>query len=228
MASVTYAARESQATLIELHLYAIHQILGLVEGIYSNIDHGLLEFADRDPEGFRQEHCSRLIQSMRLGRQTLIRSFSDSMQSLARYWFVDDSWEPVILSHQGQNLGMTSSAYAFNRPGQLAYLTSKSNAHFSGLLRLITERANHATDIQSKSANQLPIGPAAISQSFVLSCRSLRLEDQSIVLILHLFSRFVLDRMGQTYAQCNNQLRDAGYLTIGELEMTADALSTES
>ena len=51
------------------------------------------------------------------------------------------------------------------------------------------------------------------------------MDDESIDLVLHLFSRFVLDRLGQVYARANTMLRDASYLTLGELEMAASAHS---
>ncbi len=43
-----------------------------------------------------------------------------------------------------------------------------------------------------KALNELPIGPWAISQAFVQSCRSLCMDPESIDMVLHLFSRFVL------------------------------------
>ncbi len=211
--TASIALGDSRSTLVELHRYTIHEVLGLVEGLYSNIDDGLFELADRDPEGLQRERCFNLMREMRFRRSALVSNFTRSMQSLDRFWFVDDSWEPVCLT-QGGELAK-----------RLATLTSKSDSHFAGLLRLITERACHATNVDSKAPHDLPIGPSAISQSFVLSCRSLCMDEESIDLVLHLFSRFVLDRLGQVYANCNVLLRDAGYLTLGELEMAASAHS---
>lgn len=213
MATAPYAANDPRATLAELHRYTIHELLGLVEGLYSNIDDGLFELADRDPEGQRRERCFNLMREMRFRRSALVRNFTTSMQSLTRFWFVEETWEPVNLA-QGPELA-----------SRVAELTGKSDAHFSGLLRLITERACHATNVDSKAIKELPIGPWAISQSFIVSCRSLCMDEESIDLVLHLFSRFVLDRLGQVYANCNIMLRDAGYLTLGELEMAASAHS---
>ena len=213
MASASFVATDSRATLVELHRYTIHEVLILVEGLYSNIDDGLFELADRDPEGVRRERCFNLMREMRFRRNSLVRNFTVSMQSLSRFWFVDESWEPIVLTKSD------------DLTDQITSLTGKADSHFSGLLRMITERACHATNVDSKALQELPIGPSAISQSFVLSCRSLRMDDESIDLVLHLFSRFVLDRLGQVYARANSMLRDASYLTLGELEMAASAHS---
>ena len=213
MASASFAASDSRATLVELHRFTIHELLILVEGLYSNIDDGLFELADRDPEGVRRERCFNLMREMRFRRTSLVSNFTGSMQSLSRFWFVDETWEPIVLT-QNDDLA-----------DQIKSLTGKADAHFSGLLRMITERACHATSVDSKALQELPIGPSAISQCFVLSCRSLRMDDESIDLVLHLFSRFVLDRLGQVYARANTMLRDASYLTLGELEMAASAHS---
>lgn len=204
---------DSRATLVELHRYTIHEVLCLVEGLYSNIDDGLFELADRDPEGHRRERCFNLMREMRFRRSCLIRNFTKAMQGLTRFWFVDEAWDPANIVPGGE------------LSQRLAEMTSKSDAHFTGLLRLITERACHATNVDSKSPRDLPISPWAISQAFVQSCRSLCMDEESIDLVLHLFSRFVLDRLGQVYANCNIQLRDAGYLTLNELEVASSANS---
>lgn len=198
---------DPRATLAELHRYTISEVLGLVEGLYLNIEDGLFELADRDPEMHRQERCFNLMRELRFRRSCLVRNFTGSMQSLTRYWFVDESW------------AVEPQAFGDQLAVRMTDVAGKSDQHFTGLLRLITERACHATNVDSKALNELPIGPWAISQAFVQSCRSLCMDPESIELVLHLFSRFVLERLGQIYANCNIQLRDAGYLTLDELEV---------
>ncbi len=197
---------DPQATLAELHRYAISEVLGLVEGLYENIEDGLFELADRGSGSQRQERCFNLMRELRFRRTCLVRNFTGSMQSLEGYWFVDESWS-VKPSAFGDELGV-----------RMLDITNKSDQHFSGLLRLIAERSSHATNLGSKRLNELPIGPWAISQAFVQSCRSLSMDPESIDLVFNLFSRFVLERSGHLYATCNTLLRDSGYLTLDELD----------
>ena len=202
---------DPRATLAELHRYTIGEVLGLVEGLYLNIEDGLFELADRDSEVARQERCFNLMRELRFRRACLTRNFTGSLQSLTRYWFVDESW------------AVEPKAFGDELAVRMLEVTNKSDQHFTGLLRLITERACHATNLDSKALNELPIGPWAISQAFVQSCRSLCMDTESIEMVLRLFSRFVLERLGQIYANCNIRLRDAGFLTLDELHVVGKA-----
>ncbi len=200
---------DPRTTLAELHHQATGEVLDLVEGLYSNIEDGLFEMADRCEEPRKRERCFNLMRELRFRRGYLVKNFTKTMSSLNAYWFVDDVWEP-----DHSDLGEAFAA-------RLQAVTGKSDAHFTGLLRLISERACHASSCDSKAPDQLPIGPTAISNSFVQSCRSLRMDPESIELILTLFGRFVLDRLGQVYARCNDRLRDAGFCTLTELEVVS-------
>ena len=62
----------------------------------------------------------------------------------------------------------------------------------------------------------LPIDPGCIAQQFLRSCRALRFDDQAIAVVKELFCRFVLDRMGTIYGDCNRQLGEAGFATCFE------------
>ena len=42
-------------------------------------------------------------------------------------------------------------------------------------------------------------------------------------MVQQLFGRFVLDRMGPVYGECNHQLEQAGFFTARELDMVASA-----
>jgi len=205
------ATSDPRSTLSDLHHQATGEILGLVDGLYSNIEDGLFELADRAEQQQRRERCFNLMRELRYRRGFLVKHFTKTMFSLRGYWFTDEVWEPDL-----SDLGID-----FNR--QLNRLTAKSDAHFTGLLRVICERASHASQGRQIHRAGLPIGPKAISNSFVQSCRLLRMDPESIELVLSLFSRFVLDRLGHVYANTNDRLQAAGYCTNDELELANSA-----
>ena len=197
-------ASDPRVTLSELHRQTTTDVLRLVEGLYSNIEDGLFELADRGGGHQRRERCFNLMRELRFRRSYLQQNFTKTLHSLRGYWFIDELWEPDF-----SDLGPE-----FDK--RLELLTAKSAAHFTGLLTLVAERARDAGACQAKAPPQLPLAPLAISQSFVQSCRTLRMDSESIELVLALFARFVLDRLGQVYAGCNEHLRTAGYRTDEE------------
>lgn len=205
------ATLDPRSTLSDLHHQATGEVLGLVEGLYSNIEDGLFELADRATEQQRRERCFNLMRELRYRRGFLVKQFTKTMYSLRDYWFTNEVWEPDT-----SDLGEP-----FNE--HLNRVNSKSIAHFTGLLRLVSERAHHASPHLACDLSVLPIGPRAISNSFVQSCRLLRMDAESIELVLSLFSRFVLERLGHVYARSNDRLRDAGFCTLDELELAESA-----
>lgn len=205
------ATLDPRSTLSDLHHQATGEVLGLVEGLYSNIEDGLFELADRATEQQRRERCFNLMRELRYRRGFLVKHFTKTMYSLRGYWFTDEIWNPDMSDLGGE----------FNQ--HLTQVTAKSTAHFTGLLRLISERAQHASPRHGIEPAGLPIGPQAISNSFVQSCRLLRMDAESIELVLSLFSRFVLERLGHVYARSNDRLRDAGFCTLDELELAQSA-----
>jgi hypothetical protein len=100
------------------------------------------------------------------------------------------------------------------RAGRMA---ERCTAHFGGVLRNLIERAAFALDLEP-DALRLPIGPRQIAGNFLMTMRALRFDEQSIEIVQELFGRFVLDRLGQVYGDCNTRMQDAGFLTQAELE----------
>ncbi|MCZ6889413.1 MAG: DUF1631 family protein, partial [Gammaproteobacteria bacterium] len=63
-----------------------------------------------------------------------------------------------------------------------------------------------ATDTTKLEPRQMPISPSHIAEAFVMSCHSLKFDTASIEIVQELFSRFVLERLGSLYGECNARL----------------------
>ena len=57
-----------------------------------------------------------------------------------------------------------------------------------------------------------PLGPRRLCEAFVEACRDLDTDIKVKLIIYKLFERFVLNGLGQLYAESNRQLVDAGVL----------------
>ena len=90
-------------------------------------------------------------------------------------------------------------------------------ARFGGVLGNIAERSADALDRKPDVAH-LPIGPQQIAGNFLVTMKALKFDEYSIEIVQELFNRFVLDRLGQLYGDCNVRLQEAGFMTRSEQE----------
>jgi hypothetical protein len=102
-------------------------------------------------------------------------------------------------------------------------MAERSNAHFSGLLGVIAARAESAGTRRFDTVSDLPISPRRVAVAFVVSCRSLRFDHAAIQIVQELFSRFVLDGLGNVYGAFNLRLEEEGFLTAAEMAFATSA-----
>ena len=195
-------------TFAAVHQQVTAELLHLMDGFYSNIEDGLFELAFRDGDESKQRHCFELMREMRFRRTNLVKTFAKRMERGVTDWFYQ---APVAADKASDTFVEQASAMA-----------EKCQSHFYALLQSIAERATHATG-QSTDVANLPIGPARIAHCFLISCRSLKFDDDSIATVQELFGRFILDRLGSVYGQCNQRLERAGYATAKDLEIASSA-----
>ena len=203
-------ARNHETIFTAMHLKATGELLHLMDGLYLNIEDGLFEFAYRheEDEG-RQRACFDLMRELRYRRSNLIQSFAKRMQRGLGHWLEDrtefDTEYDVHLDQLAQRM------------------SEKCSNHFQYLLGQIAERTANASGRVSRDV-KIPISPYQVAYNFLSSCRSLDLDNESIDIVQNLFERFVLDRLGNIYGDCNRRLEDAGYdLGASEGEMIYSA-----
>lgn len=188
-----------------LHDDATDALLHLVDGFYFNIEDGLFELAFRSHEESERRRCFDLMRELRFRKDTLIKHFANSMRKLGKGWVQPD-------------VSIVGSGLPADLQKLIDRMAEKSGSHFSGVLEMIALRMGSATGREQVQATDLPLSPRSISQAFVLSCRSLKLDSASIDIVQELFGRFVLDRLGTIYGECNLALETAGFV-FHELEL---------
>jgi len=187
-----------------MHHKATGELLHLMDGLYLNIEDGLFEFAYRHEEDEnRQRACFDLMRELRYRRSNLIQSFAKRMQRGLDHWTEDktefDTEYDVHLDQLAQRM------------------SEKCSNHFQYLLSQIAERTASASGRASTDV-EIPISPYQVAYNFLSSCRSLDLDNESIDIVQNLFERFVLDRLGTIYGDCNRRLEDAGFELVGSLD----------
>ncbi|MEZ5561155.1 MAG: DUF1631 family protein [Pseudomonadales bacterium] len=186
-----------------MHHRVTGELLRLMDGLYSNIEDGLFELAYRTDERRRKTYFD-LMRELRHRRSQVIQNFARGMQGSLEAWFVDRE-EPRSPHEQVARA-----------------MAAKCTAHFGGVLQSLSERTAYALG-RDDNEMELPIGPFRVACHFVGSLKALNFDDDAVDIVNDLFSRFVLDRMGSIYGECNQQLEQAGFFTSRELAMVASA-----
>lgn len=184
-----------------MHFQASGELMRLLDGFYSNIEDGLFELAYCNENYGQQRKTIELMRELRFRRDHLLKTFGKRMQRSVQSWFDED---------------LTTTEYLEER-AQADALAARCSGHFGFLLQTIAERVAHATD-RDMDRKSVPVSPEEVSYHFIMSCRSLKINQESIGMVQDLFHRFVLDRLGGIYGPINQQLQDAGYCTVGELQ----------
>ncbi len=197
------------ATLGTVHHGFTQALLRLMDGFYSNIEDGLFELAYRTENEEQRRRCFDLMRELRFRRNSLVQSFARVMDRYQDRWFQ----EPA------QRAPAEGEMDPLER--LVMRMAEKSTAHFGGVLQQVNERAGQVSGNAFSNVRDLPISPTQVSRAFVVSCRSLKLDTDSIEIIQELFSRFVLDGLGLLYGECNQYLQDKGCLTELESERLA-------
>ena len=192
-----------------MHHKVTGELLHLMDGLYLNIEDGLFELAYRHEEDEAQQRsCFDLMREMRFRRSNLIQAFAKRMQRGMEYWH-GDRFE-------------FDTEYDVEVDAMARSMSEKCGSHFGVLLQSITERTATATDRDPIKVT-IPISPYQISYNFLASCRSLDFDTNAIETVQELFARFVLDRMGNVYGECNLRLEEAGYTTARERDLVSSA-----
>ncbi|MEM1230809.1 MAG: DUF1631 family protein [Pseudomonadota bacterium] len=189
-----------------MHHRVTGELLHLMDGFYSNIEDGLFELAFRNDDAEQRTRCFDLMREMRYRRGGLIQTFAKRMQRAGDAWLGDDRNPPEVPELMEIARGMSD----------------KCSSHFGTLLQQITERTSYGTD-RALGSTDLPISPYYIAYHFIASCQSLEFDRQAIAIVQDLFARFVLDRLGAVYGECNQRLEAAGFYTQAELDLVSSS-----
>lgn len=189
-----------------MHHRVTGELLHLMDGFYSNIEDGLFELAFRNDDAEQRTRCFDLMREMRYRRGGLIQTFAKRMQRAGAGW-LDEDRNPT----QVRELSAIAEQ-----------MSEKCSTHFATLLQQVTERTAYGTDRAVNPAD-LPVSPYNIAYHFIASCQSLEFDHQAIEIVQDLFARFVLDRLGAVYGECNQRLEAAGFYTQAELDLVNSA-----
>ncbi len=189
------------------------QLKELINNLFNNTDDALFELADRSQSDQQQEMYFDSMRIVRLHRKAVtasfINHFSQSFEEILRKPAVplvsdEAEEEPTNYTLLDQDeLEMTVA---------VAGIVSKVTSHYSLAIMQLTKRLDTLIQYQTLSERTNPLGPNALSTLFADCLENLDVPIKVRIILMKLFERFVMERMGPVYDHANQSLINADVL----------------
>jgi Protein of unknown function (DUF1631) len=196
-------------SILSLKEMAGHKLNELLATLFNNTDDALFERADRSRSDADQQMYFESMRQLRLHREKITTSFITNTQtrfeelvSKPKSETVEENYESLTLVHQDE-LEVSVA---------IAGIVSKVTSLHSLEIMLLTKRLDYLIPDVDITEHLNPLGPRALAEAFV---KALAVVDVNItirIILLKLFERFVMEKLGVFYALANKQLADAGVL----------------
>lgn len=205
----TPRAQKLPPSILSLREMAGHKLNELLATLFNNTDDALFERADRSRSDADQQMYFESMRQLRLHRETISTSFItharkrfEQLLSTPKSEPIEENFETMTLVHQDE-LEVSVA---------IAGIVSKVTSLHSLEIMLLTKRLDHLLPGVDITERLNPLGPLALAEAFV---KALAVVDVNItirIILLKLFERFVMEKLGDFYALANKQLADAGVL----------------
>jgi len=189
------------------------QLNDLLQNLFNSTDDALFELADRSQSDQHQEMYFDSMRMIRLHRKTLasnfIRGLNDSFQ---------DAFNPSGPAGGEENDEIDAEDYALLDQDELEMtvavsgIVSKVTSQYSIVVMQLTKRLDFLAKRTTITERNNPLGPQALSSLFANALETLEVDIKIRIILMKLFERFVMERLGPVYENANRALVDADVL----------------
>ncbi len=189
------------------------QLNELLQNLFNNTDDALFELADRSQSDQHQEMYFDSMRMIRLHRKTLasnfIRGLNDSYQ---------DAFNPSASVGGEEKDEIDAEDYALLGQDELEMtvavsgIVSKVTSQYSIAVMQLTKRLDFLAKRTTITERNNPLGPHALSSLFADALETLEVDIKIRIILMKLFERFVMERLGPVYENANRALVDADVL----------------
>lgn len=195
-----------------LRKQAHHRILLLLKELLDCTDDALFEMADRSQSNADHHLYFDSMRQIRLHRSQIEQRF------LARFDAgFDEAFSPATgagvtgTEPDADHLGLVTDD-DLEISVAVSGITSKITSQFSLPIMELTKRLDHLAKRGTVSERLNPLGPQMVSEAFGAAIESIDVDIKIRIILLKLFERMVMQRMGPIYDEANRALTDAGVL----------------
>ncbi len=186
----------------------------LLQNLFNNTDDALFELADRSQSDQQQEMYFDSMRLIRLHRKAIASNFVKSF-----YEGFDDAFAAAASSDDGEfhdDIDPDSMSLLDQDELEMTVavsgIVSKVTSQYSLAVMQLTKRLDFLAKHQTITERSNPLGPHALSTSFADALEVLEVSIKIRIILMKLFERFVMERLGPVYETANRALIDADVL----------------
>lgn len=198
-------------SLLALKELASARLLDLLSSLFTNSDDTLYERADRSRSDADQQMYFESMRMLRLNREAISSAFIHGVESAFRALTEQTSQAAAATTTDFDSLTLVNQE-ELEISVAIAGIVSKVTSLHSLEIMFLTKRIDHVITGKDVTERINPLGPHVLSESFVKALNSVDVNITIRIILLKLFERCVMERLGELYSLANRQLADAGVL----------------
>lgn len=212
------------AQIRQLYRASVQQVIALLDGASLNLEDCLFEIAYISEEPDIHKRCFNLMRELRINQESLRRGYARLLLKHLENWF--------------QFGGLYAFASNLDPEDELKQaatrISGRAQAHLAppilSIESVLTERLSEWHTLSSSvdiDRVVFPLAPQSLSRAFLEASRGLDLDPGQHALLLQVFRRYVLDRLGTVLPPWSVTLGIAPTIPL-EPERAEAALQVES
>jgi len=199
-------------TYNSIRRFALEGLSDLIRVMMENVDDALFALSDKVDNDRERNMYFEAMREVRLKREAIKREFDDEMQDCFGRAFRgkskttnddvdDDDTELTLLEYDDleDNIAISN-------------MISRARPQFEDELFAVTERLKLVLKRNSLEANENPLDPQAICDSFHIASELLETDIQVKLIFYKLFERYVINNLGHFYGEVNQKFVEKGVL----------------
>ncbi len=189
------------------------QLNDLLQNLFNNTDDALFELADRSQSDQQQEMYFDSMRLIRLHRKEIASNFMRSF-----YQGFEDAYAPNASDSIEEEEELDADSFSLLEQDELEMtvavsgIVSKVTSQYSLAVMQLTKRLDFLAKHSTVTERTNPIGPHALSTSFADALAVLEVGIKIRIILMKLFERFVMERLGPVFESANRALIDADVL----------------
>lgn len=195
------------------------QLLTLLRELLDSTDDALFEMADRSHNDSDHHLYFDSMRQIRLHRADMQAMFIEELNARFDAAFQPGADDGGVFSDDQDADGLSLlNNDELEVSVAISGIVSKITSQFSLPIMELTRRFDHLAKTVTVTERRNPLGPQAVSECFATAVGSLQIDIRVRIILLKLFERQVMQRLGPVYDEANRMLAEAGVL--GDLKRT--------
>lgn len=187
------------------------QLAALVKDLLNGTDDALFEMADRSQSNADHNLYFDSMRQIRLHRGEVEKRFGEELSEGFDRAFSEDAIPDSIEQVEADQIGLVEND-DLEVSVAISGIVSKITSQFSLPIMELTKRFDHLSRHGSINERRNPLGPQMVGEAFARAIECLDVDIKIRIILLKLFERLVMQRMGPVYDAANRILVEAGVL----------------